>query len=132
MIRGTAINNDGSMKVGFTAPSVEGQAAVVAKAQAAAGVDAADVSYIEAHGTGTTLGDPIEVAALDAGVRTRDCRRRCAIGSVKTNLGHLDAAAGVAGLIKTVLALEHGEIPPSLHFRGAEPEDRLRGHARSS
>ena len=121
VIRGTAINNDGSGKVGYTAPSVEGQAAVVARAQQVAGIDPAHVTYIEAHGTGTTLGDPIEVAALSQafGAAAPDT---CAIGTLKSNVGHLDAAAGVAGLIKTVLALEHQEIPPSLHYNTPNPK----------
>ncbi|HEV2705717.1 MAG TPA: amino acid adenylation domain-containing protein [Pyrinomonadaceae bacterium] len=117
VIKGSAINNDGSAKVGYTAPSVEGQAEAIRGAQAAAGVDAETISYIEAHGTGTTLGDPIEIAALTQVFRrSTDKKGFCAVGSVKTNLGHLDTAAGVAGLIKTVLALEHQTIPPNLHF----------------
>ena len=122
VIKGTAINNDGALKVGYTAPSVEGQAQVIADALAAAGVDPATVTCIEAHGTGTPMGDPIEVAALTDAFRARTDRRGfCALGSVKTNIGHLDTAAGVAGLIKTVLALEHREIPPSLHFETPNP-----------
>jgi amino acid adenylation domain-containing protein len=124
VIRGTAINNDGSLKVGYTAPSVDGQAAAIAAAQAVAGVSPDDIGYIEAHGTGTPLGDPIEIAALTKVFRAGTARTGyCAIGSVKTNIGHLDAAAGVAGLIKATLALERGEIPPSLHFR--EPSPRI-------
>ena len=123
VIRGSSINNDGSTKVGYTAPSVEGQAAVIAAAQERAGVEADDISYVEAHGTGTPLGDPIEIAALRQAFRASSGRRDpCALGSVKTNIGHLDAAAGVAGLIKTVLALEHEEIPPSLHFEQPNPQ----------
>ncbi len=122
VIRGSAINNDGSLKVGFTAPSVEGQAEVIAAAQAAAGVEPGSIGYVEAHGTGTVLGDPIEIAALTQAFRGgADERGRCAIGSVKTNLGHLDAAAGVTGLIKAVLAVKHGLIPPSLHFEEPNP-----------
>jgi len=120
VLRGTALNNDGSLKVGYTAPSLERQAAVVAAAQAAAGVPAGRVSYLEAHGTGTQLGDPIEVAAL-ARVFGSGPQGSCALGSVKTNIGHLGAAAGIAGLIKVVLALEHREIPPSLHFEQPNP-----------
>src|SRR6185295_1366007 len=120
VIRGSAINNDGAAKVGFTAPSVEGQVAVVSEALSAAGVDAATIGYVEAHGTGTSLGDPIEVAALAEAFRGAGAGS-CALGSVKTNLGHLDAAAGVAGLIKTVLALGHREIPPSLHYSEPNP-----------
>ena len=121
VIKGTAINNDGALKVGYTAPSVEGQAQVIADALAAAGVDPSTVSCVEAHGTGTPMGDPIEVAALTEAFRARTDRGFCALGSVKTNIGHLDTAAGVAGLIKTVLALEHREIPPSLHFETPNP-----------
>ena len=122
VLLGSAMNNDGSGKVGYTAPGVEGQARVIATALALAGVDPATVSCIEAHGTGTPLGDPIEVAALHRVFRRRGARpRSCALGSVKTNLGHLDAAAGIAGLIKTVLALAHRQIPPSLHFEQPNP-----------
>jgi amino acid adenylation domain-containing protein len=122
VLRGTAINNDGALKVGYTAPSVDGQAAAIAGAQAVAGVTPGSIGYLEAHGTGTPLGDPIEIAALTRAFRDGEARTGyCALGSVKTNIGHLDAAAGIAGLIKTVLALEHGEIPPSLHFRAPNP-----------
>jgi NADPH:quinone reductase-like Zn-dependent oxidoreductase/3-oxoacyl-(acyl-carrier-protein) synthase/SAM-dependent methyltransferase/acyl carrier protein len=120
IIRGTAINNDGSLKVGFTAPSVRGEAAVIANAMAMAGIDADSIQYVEAHGTGTVLGDPIEIAALTEVFRASTAARQfCAVGSLKTNIGHLESAAGVAGLIKTVLALEAREIPPSLNFRAA-------------
>ncbi len=123
IIKGSAINNDGAMKVGYTAPSVSGQAAVIKEAQTLAGVDAETISYIEAHGTGTPLGDPIEVAALtQAFNQTTDKKGFCAIGSVKTNIGHLDTAAGVTGLIKTVLALQHKMLPPSLHFETPSPK----------
>jgi len=122
VVRGSAVNNDGGLKVGFTAPSVEGQAAVVEEALGIAGVDPATVTYVEAHGTGTDLGDPIEVAALTRAFGEVPRKQFCALGSVKTNVGHLDAAAGVAGLVKTVLALEHGEIPPTLHFRKPNPK----------
>jgi acyl transferase domain-containing protein len=123
VITGFALNNDGSRKVGYTAPSVEGQAEVIAMAHAVAGVEPESITYVEAHGTGTALGDPIEIAALDQVFGARTSRRGyCAIGSVKSNLGHLDTAAGVAGLIKTVLALEHRRIPPSLHFERPNPE----------
>jgi acyl transferase domain-containing protein/acyl carrier protein len=122
VIRGAAINNDGSLKVGYTAPSVDGQAAVIARAHAMAGVDPATITYVEAHGTGTELGDPIEVAALTKAFGATGGRRGfCALGSVKTGIGHLDAAAGVAGLIKAVLALEHRALPPSLHFSVPNP-----------
>ncbi len=127
VILGSAINNDGSAKVGFTAPSIEGQAEVIATAQALAGVDPASVGYVEAHGTGTALGDPIEVAALtqafaDGSENGPPPAGSCALGSIKTNLGHLSAGAGVAGLIKTVLTLKHREIPPSLHFEKPNPK----------
>ena len=118
VIRGSAINNDGSLKVGYTAPSVDGQAEVIAMAQAVAGIEADTVTYVETHGTGTPLGDPIEIAALTQVFRTSTEEKGfCAVGSVKTNIGHLDAAAGVASLIKTVLALKHKLLPPSLHFK---------------
>ncbi len=124
VIKGSAINNDGAGKVGFTAPSVDGQAEVIAQALTMAGVDPETIGYVEAHGTGTPLGDPIEIAGLTRAFRAAGASRRgfCALGSVKTNIGHLDSAAGVAGLIKTVLALEHGEIPPSLHFESPNPQ----------
>ena len=122
VIRSTAINNDGSGKAGFTAPSVDGQAEVIAMAHQTARVDADRITYIEAHGTGTMVGDPIEVAALTKAFRTTTNRSGfCAIGSAKANIGHLDAAAGMAGLIKTVLALEHRQIPPAVHFRTPNP-----------
>jgi amino acid adenylation domain-containing protein len=122
VIKGSAVNNDGSAKVGYAAPSVEGQAEVIRAAQAAAGVRPETVGFVEAHGTGTPLGDPIEVAALTQVFRSAtDKRDFCAIGSLKTNMGHLDAAAGVGGLIKTVLALEHRLIPPTLHFERPNP-----------
>jgi len=117
VIRGAAINNDGSLKIGYTAPSVDGQSQVIAMAHSQAKVNPETISYVEAHGTGTALGDPIEIAALTQAFRVQTEKNAfCAIGSVKTNLGHLDTAAGVAGLIKTVLALEHKQLPPSLHF----------------
>jgi acyl transferase domain-containing protein len=123
VIRGSAVNNDGAEKIGFTAPSVSGQSEVIAEAQAVAGVTPREISYIEAHGTGTELGDPIEVAALTrvfAG--SGAAPGSCALGSVKTNFGHLDEAAGIAGLVKTVLALGHAELPPSLHFTTPNPQ----------
>jgi phthiocerol/phenolphthiocerol synthesis type-I polyketide synthase E len=122
IIKGSAVNNDGSLKVGYTAPSVAGQVEVIRTAQGIAGVEAETVTYVEAHGTGTELGDPIEVAALTE-VFNNGTRRKhsCAIGSVKSNFGHLDAAAGVAGLMKAALALEHKTIPPSLHFQEPNP-----------
>ncbi|WP_395350974.1 SDR family NAD(P)-dependent oxidoreductase [Variovorax sp. UC122_21] len=123
VIKGTAANNDGSAKVGFTAPSVDGQAEVIRAAQLIAGVSADTIGYVETHGTGTTLGDPIEIAALTQAFRA-DTERRgfCAVGSVKTNIGHLDAAAGVAGLIKAAQALRHRVLPASLHFRAPNPQ----------
>jgi acyl transferase domain-containing protein len=126
VIRGSAINNDGASKVGYLAPSVDGQARAIAEALAVADVDPATIGYVEAHGTGTAIGDPIEVAALTQAYRAHTDRRQyCAIGSLKPNIGHLDTAAGVAGLIKTVLALEHRQIPPTLHFRAPNPECRF-------
>jgi acyl transferase domain-containing protein/acyl carrier protein len=123
IIRGSAINNDGSLKVGYTAPSIEGQSAVISEAQAVAGIDIETISYVETHGTGTVLGDPIEVAALTQAFRYGTQKKGfCGIGSVKTNIGHLGAAAGVASLIKTVLALKHKQIPPSLNFDQPNPK----------
>ena len=122
VIKGSAINNDGSLKVGYTAPSIDGQAKVISEALAMARVEPETISYVETHGTGTILGDPIEIAALTQAFRTTDKKNFCAIGSVKTNIGHLDAAAGVAGLIKTVLSLKHKEIPSSLHFQEPNPK----------
>ncbi|HEY0602195.1 MAG TPA: amino acid adenylation domain-containing protein [Herpetosiphonaceae bacterium] len=121
VIKGSAINNDGANKVGYTAPSIDGQAEVIQAALAMAGVAPETIGYIEAHGTGTRLGDPIEVAALRQVFGSAGAEHRCALGSIKTNLGHLDTAAGVTGLIKAVLALHHGQIPPSLHFSAANP-----------
>jgi iturin family lipopeptide synthetase A len=122
VIVGTAMNNDGADKAGFTAPSVSGQADVIAQALAMADVLPDTIGYVEAHGTGTPVGDPIEITALTRAFRARTARTGfCAIGSVKTNIGHTDEAAGVAGLIKAVLAVEHGEIPPSLHFDTPNP-----------
>jgi acyl transferase domain-containing protein/acyl carrier protein len=123
VILGSAINNDGSAKVGFTAPSVEGQSEAIAEALLMAGVEPETVGYVEAHGSGTQLGDPIEIAALTQAFRGATERTGfCAVGSVKTNLGHCNAAAGVAGLFKTVLSLENGEIPPSLGFERPNPQ----------
>jgi acyl transferase domain-containing protein/thioesterase domain-containing protein len=126
IIRGSAINNDGAAKAGYTAPGVTGQIELVTMAQAVAGVRADEVSYIEAHGTGTALGDPIEVSALTQAFRRTTAERGfCGIGSVKTNIGHLDVAAGIAGLIKTICALQHRQLPPTLHFKEPNPELRL-------
>ncbi|MGD0680205.1 MAG: type I polyketide synthase, partial [Polyangiaceae bacterium] len=125
-VLGSAVNNDGADKVGYLAPSVAGQARVVSEALAVAGVDAEDVSYIEAHGTGTPVGDPIEIKALTEAFRATTQRRQfCAIGSLKTNIGHSGEAAGICSLIKTVLALVHRQIPASLHFRSANPQLEL-------
>jgi phthiocerol/phenolphthiocerol synthesis type-I polyketide synthase E len=125
VIRGTAVNNDGADKVGFTAPSVSGQAAVVRAAHAAAGTAADTIDYIEAHGTGTALGDPIELAALADVFAAASRDTPIMIGSVKSNIGHLDTAAGIAGLVKAALALRHREIPPTLHFRHLNPNCAL-------
>jgi phthiocerol/phenolphthiocerol synthesis type-I polyketide synthase E len=124
VIRGNAVNNDGSDKIGFSAPSVEGQVAVIASALGVADVDPRSVTYLEAHGTGTSLGDPIEVAALSS-VFSRDTKDTgwCALASVKTNIGHLGPAAGVAGVIKAVLALEHKLIPPIVNFE--RPHEKI-------
>ncbi len=119
VIRGSAVNNDGGRKVGYAAPGVDGQAEVIASALRQAGLEPADIDYVEAHGTGTELGDPVEVAALTRVFGGR--QRPLALGSVKSNIGHADAAAGVAGLIKTILALQHGVLPPSLHFSEPNP-----------
>lgn len=122
VVKGSAINNDGSLKVGFTAPGVDGQARVIAAAQQAAGVDPATISYIEAHGTGTPMGDPAEVAALSRAFGGGHSAPYCAMGSVKSNIGHLDTAAGIAGLIKTTLALQHRQLPPTLHYASPNPD----------
>lgn len=123
VIKGSAVNNDGAGKVGYTAPSVEGQAEVIAAAQAKAGIDPATIGYIEAHGTGTRLGDPVEVTALTKAFgASTDKRQYCGIGSIKTNIGHLDAAAGCTGLIKAMLAVRDAQLPPSLHFKKPNPE----------
>ncbi len=123
VVKGGALNNDGSQRVSFGAPGVEGQSEVIAMAHAIAGVDPESISYVEAHGTATPLGDPIEVAALTKAFRMgTESRQFCAIGSVKTNIGHLDAASGVTGLIKTALALYHRKIPASLHFTHPNPK----------
>lgn len=122
-IKGTAINNDGSQKIGFTAPSVQGQSTVIAEALMMADVNPDSIGYVEAHGTGTSLGDPIEIAALTKAYRRWTQRKNyCPIGSVKTNIGHLDAGAGVAGVIKTTLALMEKLIPPSLNFENPNPQ----------
>lgn len=123
VIKGSAVNNDGSLKIGYTAPSVDGQMEVILEALALAGVEPETITYVETHGTGTQLGDPIEIKALTQAFRTSTKQKQfCAIGSVKTNVGHLNIAAGVTGLIKTVLALKHKQIPASLHFEKPNPE----------
>ena len=118
-----SINNDGSAKAGYLAPSVEGQAMAILEALEFSDVDPESVTYIETHGTGTPVGDPIEVSALTSAYGSKtDKKQYCAIGSVKGNIGHLDTAAGVASIIKTTLALENKELPPSLHYHRPNPE----------
>ena len=130
LVRGTAVNNDGARKVGYLAPSVDGQAACIAEALAVADVAPSSVQYVECHGTGTAMGDPIEVTALThAFPAAADGLPYCRIGSVKTNIGHLDTAAGVASLIKASLALQHQAMPPSLHFEAPNPNLPLDGSA---
>ncbi|UED72197.1 type I polyketide synthase [Brevibacillus sp. DP1.3A] len=124
VIKGSASNNDGVRKVGYTAPSIEGQAEVIRASHRIARVEPETISYIEAHGTGTVMGDPIELEALKAAFGPK-ARSGIKIGSVKSNFGHLDAAAGVAGFIKTVLSLQHGQLPPSLHFKKPNPRTDL-------
>ncbi|HET8843080.1 MAG TPA: polyketide synthase, partial [Ktedonobacteraceae bacterium] len=126
IIKGSAINNDGAAKVGYTAPGVQGQARVIRNAHLVAGVDAESIGYIETHGTGTALGDPVEIAALTEAFRTQsDKKNFCALGSVKTNIGHSDTASGIAGLIKTIYSLQEGVLLPSLHFHAPNPELHL-------
>ena len=125
VLLGAAVNNDGGAKLGFTAPSQVRQAEVVALAQAVAGVAAHTIDYVEAHGTGTPLGDPVEVAALRQAFQARGEPGSCILGSVKGNIGHLESASGVAGLIKTVLAFEKEELPPTLHFKTPNPACEL-------
>ncbi|GAA0598346.1 polyketide synthase [Kribbella sandramycini] len=123
VLRGTAVNNDGRAKIGFTAPSVLGQAEAIRAAHLVADVTADEIGYVETHGTATPIGDPIEVAALTKAFReTTDAVGFCRIGSVKSNIGHTDAAAGVSALIKTVLCVENGVLPASLHFTEPNPE----------
>jgi len=122
VIRGSATNNDGALKASYAAPSKDGQARAILDALTAAQVDAGDVTYIEAHGTGTLLGDPVEVAALTQAFRARTTTTgHCAIGAVKSNVGHLDAAAGVAGVIKTALMLGHRQLVPTVNFENPNP-----------
>ncbi|HEV2146667.1 MAG TPA: type I polyketide synthase, partial [Longimicrobiaceae bacterium] len=121
VIRGSAVNNDGASN-GLTAPNPRAQVEVLEEAYRRAGIDPARVDYVEAHGTGTMLGDPIEAGALGTVLGTgRDPERPLLLGSVKTNVGHLEAAAGIAGLVKAALAIRHREIPPSLHFENPNP-----------
>ncbi|MGB7330381.1 MAG: aminotransferase class III-fold pyridoxal phosphate-dependent enzyme, partial [Terriglobales bacterium] len=123
VIRGFAMNNDGSDKVGYTAPSVEGQANVIAMAQALAGVSPDSIGYVEAHGTGTPLGDPIEMAALTKAFRAHTkAKQFCAVGTAKTNVGHLDIAAGITGLIHAAHVVRDGVFPPTLHFQKPNPK----------
>jgi amino acid adenylation domain-containing protein len=123
VIKGSAVNNDGANKIGFTAPSINGQREVVLQAHREAGTDPASVSYLEAHGTATVLGDPVEITALTQAFRAySDKKQFCAVGSVKGNIGHIDTAAGIAGFIKTTLVLENRLIPPTLHFVQANPK----------
>lgn len=122
VVKGTAVNNDGSSKVGYLAPSVDGQAAAIVESLAVADVEADSIGYVECHGTGTPVGDPIEVSALTQAFReTSERNGFCGIGSVKTNIGHLDTAAGVASLIKASLSVKHGKIPPSLNYEAPNP-----------
>ncbi|GAA4727279.1 type I polyketide synthase [Phytohabitans rumicis] len=123
VIRGSAVNNDGSAKVGFTAPGVDGQTKLIVEALAAAEVDPATIGYVEAHGTGTLVGDPIEVTSLTRAYRAAGAvdNQYCVISSVKSNIGHLGPAAGAAGLIKACLAFEHGQLPPSVNYETANP-----------
>jgi amino acid adenylation domain-containing protein len=122
VIKGWALNNDGKDKVGFTAPRVDGQAEVISMAQSFAGVNPEDISYIEAHGTATPLGDPIEVSALAKAFQLKTNKKQfCGIGSVKSNIGHLDAAAGIAGFIKVALSTYYHEIPPTINFTSPNP-----------
>lgn len=122
VIRGAALNNDGSVKASYTAPAVEGQAAVIRAAQEQGGVAPDTIGYVEAHGTATALGDPVEIAGLTQAFRRGTARNQfCWLGSVKSNIGHLDAASGIAGLIKAVLVLREKQIPPTLHFTAPNP-----------
>ena len=122
ILKGSAVNNDGASKVGYLAPSVDGQAAAMSEAYTVAGIEPDSIGYIECHGTGTYLGDPIEMSAMTQAFRQQtEAKQFCRIGSVKTNIGHLDTAAGVASLIKASLAVRTGQIPPSLGFEKPNP-----------
>lgn len=128
IIRGSAVNNDGARKMGFAAPSIVGQSRAIGKALAAAGVRPEDIDYVEAHGTGTALGDPVEVAALaDVFGPAGGAGAHCGIGSVKPNIGHLDVAAGISGLIKSALAISNQQIPPTINYQDPNPEMALTG-----
>jgi len=124
VIRGSAINNDGAIKAGYTAPSVQGQIESISAAIARSGVDPESIGFVEAHGTATLVGDPIEVTALTRAFTAAGAKRHqyCALGSAKTNFGHLDRAAGVAGLMKTMMVVKEGLIPPSLHYENPNPK----------
>ncbi|MEU4114229.1 beta-ketoacyl synthase N-terminal-like domain-containing protein [Kitasatospora sp. NPDC028055] len=126
LVLGSALNNDGGDKIGYTAPSIPGQREAILLAQKVAGIDPADLDYVEAHGTGTRIGDPVELQALtDAFRRSTDAVGQCWVGAVKSNLGHTGSASGVAGMIKTLLMMEHGEVVPTLHYRRPNPLLRL-------
>ena len=127
VIRGSAINNDGALKMTYAAPAVAGQAEVIAEAQAVAEVDSSTIGFVETHGTGTPLGDPIEIEALRQAFELSEGHRPgpCVLGSVKSNIGHLDAASGVAGLVKTILCLKNKAIPPTVHYTAPNPELHL-------
>ena len=128
VIRGSAVNNDGARKVSYTASSVAAQAKAMVEAMVVAGVSPDHIGYVECHGTGTVVGDPLEIDALTKAFRTGTNRRGfCAIGSVKTNIGHLEQTAGVAALIKAALTLKNGKIPAESAFRAAKSENRFRG-----
>jgi phthiocerol/phenolphthiocerol synthesis type-I polyketide synthase E len=127
VIRGSAINNDGSVKMTYAAPAIAGQAEVVAEAHAVADVDASTIGFVETHGTGTPIGDPIEVEALRQAfeVSTEERSAPCVLGSVKSNIGHLEVASGITGLVKTILCLKNKAIPPTLHYTAPNPELHL-------
>ncbi|OBP16328.1 hypothetical protein A5320_02655 [Rheinheimera sp. SA_1] len=126
VLEGSALNNDGAVKVGYTAPGIEGQASVIATALADAQIDPAEIGFVEAHGTATPMGDPVEVAALTAVYRAfTEKQQYCALGAVKSNLGHLGAASGLLGLLKATLAVRDGKIPATLHFKQANPALQL-------
>ena len=127
VIRGSAVNNDGAMKVTYAAPAVAGQAEVIAEAHAVADVDSSSIGFVETHGTGTPLGDPIEIESLRKAFEVSDQERSgpCVLGSVKSNIGHLDAASGVTGLVKAILCLKNKASPPTVHFTSPNPELHL-------